>query len=93
MVFLKHADQHYRTTSGQPTGEAQNFRDALRLLIAMFGGLPASQFSPLKLKAVRERMIEAGLARSTINHRVGRIVHLFKWAVANELVPPRSTTG
>src|SRR5262249_11135074 len=27
-------------------------------------------------------------ARSTINQRVGRIVHLFKWAVENELVPP-----
>lgn len=33
-------------------------------------------------------MIESGLARSTINQRVGRIVHLFKWTVGNELVPP-----
>jgi hypothetical protein len=30
-------------------------------------------------------MIDAGLARTTINQRVGRIVRLFKWAVENEL--------
>src|SRR5206468_1395317 len=40
------------------------------------------------LKAVRQSMIEAGLARTTINQRVGRIVRLVKWAVENELVPP-----
>ena len=33
-------------------------------------------------------MIDSGLARTTINQRVGRIVRLFKWAVENELVPP-----
>ena len=45
-------------------------------------------FRPLALKAVRQAMIDAGLARTTINQRVGRIVRLFKWAVENELVPP-----
>ena len=32
-------------------------------------------------------MIDAGLARTTINQRVGRIVRLFKWAASEELVP------
>jgi hypothetical protein len=32
-------------------------------------------------------MIDAGLARGTINQRIGRIVHLFKWAASEELVP------
>jgi integrase len=33
-------------------------------------------------------MIDAGLARTTINQRVGRVVRLFKWAVESELVEP-----
>ena len=46
-------------------------------------------FGPLALKALRKAMIDAGLARTTINQRVGRIVRLFKWAVENEgWVPP-----
>jgi hypothetical protein len=32
-------------------------------------------------------MNDSGLARGKINQRVGRILHLFKWAVKNELFP------
>ena len=41
----------------------------------------------MKLKAVRHKMIEAGLLRGVVNQRVGRIVRMFKWAVAEEMVP------
>jgi integrase len=89
LTFLSgHAELHYRHADGTPTGGLANFRDSFRPLKELYGRATARQFSPLKLKAVRERMIETGLARSTINQRVGRIVHLFKWAVGNELVPP-----
>ena len=33
-------------------------------------------------------MIENGLCRRVINNRVGRIKRMFKWAVADELIPP-----
>ena len=32
-------------------------------------------------------MIESGLSRGVINNRIGRIKRMFKWAVAEELVP------
>jgi integrase len=32
-------------------------------------------------------MIDSGLCRNTINQRIGRIVHVFKWAASEELVP------
>jgi hypothetical protein len=41
----------------------------------------------LALKAVRERMIAAGLCRSTINANVGRVRRMFRWAVAEEHLP------
>jgi hypothetical protein len=86
--WTRHAEQHYRHADGTPTGELDNFRDSLRSLRRLYGESGASDFGPLKLQSVRQWMIEAGLARSTINQRVGRIVHVFKWGVANQLVPP-----
>jgi integrase len=89
LSFLSgHASVHYRHADGSPTGEVANFRDSFRPLKELYGRTPAVDFRPLKLKAVREKMIGAGLARGTINQRVGRIVHLFRWATENELVPP-----
>ena len=39
------------------------------------------------LRAVREEMVRAGLARTTINARVHKIRRVFKWASGVELVP------
>ena len=44
-------------------------------------------FGPKLLKAVRQRMVDAGLCRTTINTGIGRIRRMFRWAVAEELVP------
>jgi hypothetical protein len=44
LMFVAHADIYYRTPDGQPTGEADNFRAALKLPCAMFPGLPVSEF-------------------------------------------------
>jgi hypothetical protein len=86
--WTRHAEQHYRHPDGTPTGELSNSRDSLRTFRHLYGTTLARDFGPLALKAVRQTMIDAGLARTTINQRVGRIVRLFKWAVENELVPP-----
>jgi integrase len=85
--WTRHAEGHYRRGGGSPSGELANFRDSLRPLRQPHGRTPAAGFSPLKLKAVRQAMVDAGLARTTINQRVGRIVRVFKWAASEELVP------
>jgi integrase len=86
--WTRHAETHYRRVDGTPTGELANFRDSLRPLKDLYGATPAGEFGPLTLKVVRQVMIDAGLARTTVNQRVRRIIHLFKWAAENELVPP-----
>ena len=93
LAFWRHAERHYRRADGSQTGELGNFRDSLRPLRRLYGGTPAADFGPLALKAVRQAMIDAGLARTTINQRIGRIVHVFKWAVAQELVSPAVHQG
>ncbi len=86
--WTRHAEAHYRRADGTQTGELGNYRDSVRSLRQLFGNSLAKDFGPLALKAARQAMIESGLARGTINQRVGRIVRLFKWAASEELVPP-----
>jgi len=83
----RHVITHYRHPDGTPTSEQADFKLSLRPLRSLFGKLPAAEFSPLKLKALREHMVGAGLSRGVINQRVGRVRRVFRWGVAEELVP------
>jgi integrase len=38
-------------------------------------------------------MVDAGVSRGVVNHRMARIRRVFKWAVAEELVPPTVYQG
>jgi integrase len=87
LAFLRHAEQHYRHEDGTPTGEADNYREALRPLRALYGQVAARDFGPLALRAVREAMVKGGLSRGTVNARVNRVRRVFKWAASFELVP------
>ena len=80
--------QSYYVKDGQPTRELQAIRYALRPLVTLYGDTPVADFGSLKLKAVRQQMIDENLARSLINKRVNRIRHLFKRGIGNELAPP-----
>ncbi len=60
----------------------------MRPLKSLYGKLRVAEFSPLKLKAVRQKMIEADLCRNEVNKRIGRIKRMFKWGVENEVVEP-----
>jgi integrase len=87
LAFWKWAEVHYRRPDGAPTSELDNYRLSLRPLRELYGRLPVADFSPLKLKAVRQKMIDAGLCRTEINRRVARVARLFRWGVGEELVP------
>lgn len=86
-AFMTHAIDYYQSASGRPTGEADNFKEAAKPLFALYRDLPASDLSTDELKAVRMRMIESGIARSTINTRINRIRRIWKWAAKEKMVP------
>ncbi|MFA9476936.1 tyrosine-type recombinase/integrase [Phycisphaerales bacterium AB-hyl4] len=86
--FLTHADRHYVHSDGTPTSKHSDYRQTIKPLLALYADLPATEFSPRCLRAVRQRMVTAGLARNTINQRIRLIRHIFKWAAAWELVCP-----
>lgn len=85
--------EEFYSKDGKPTSELADMKYALRPLRILFGETLARDFGPLKLKEVRESMIDAGLSRGVVNRRVNRIRRFFKWAVAEELVPPMVCEG
>lgn len=78
--YLEHVDASY--TSNEP----RNIRLALRPAQELYGMTPAREFGPLALKVCRQRFVEGNLSRGEVNKRTRRIVRLFKWAVAEQLV-------
>lgn len=68
IAFIRHAEQHYWRADGTTTNELNECKAAFKPLKELSGALAVTDFSPLKLKAVREKMIEARcyLVRFTI---------------------------
>ncbi len=78
---------------GAPTKQLERVRRSLDLVLGLYGEILAQDFSPLKLKTVRQKMIELGWSRVHINHCVGCVKRCWKWAVAEELVPSATFEG
>ena len=90
LAYWKHAQSYYRRPDGSPSAEQENIKLSLRPLRKLYGMTTASEFGPIALKLVRQSLIDSGLARTTINQRVGKIVRVFRWGVENEMVPASS---
>ena len=87
VAFMEFAEGHYVGPDGTPSGEIINLREAVKPLRVLYGYTPADKFGPLGLRAVRDKMIDQGLSRTTINSRINRIRRVFRWAASVELVP------
>ena len=87
LAFWKHAEVHYRSQDGTPTGELENFRHSLRPLRKLYGMTPAAAFGPKALRSVQGEMVRSGLARTTINARINRIRQVYRWGVSQEMIP------
>jgi hypothetical protein len=87
LAFLEHAQRCYRRSDGTTTNEFFDFKLSVRPLRELYGTTPAALFTPQALKVVRKQMLEADLCRGVVNQRIGRIKRMFKWAVAEGLVP------
>jgi integrase len=94
---------YYRRPDSTLTQEVTTTLYSLRPLNYLYGGTLAREFGPLSLKAVRDLMIhgyehpkygpQSDLSRGVINQRVKIIRRLFRWAVAEEIVPAHVLHG
>ena len=87
LAYSRYCSAHYRKADGTLMAEHDHIRLAVRFARKLHGSTLAEEFGPLALKAVRQAMIDAGLARITINQRVARVVRMFRWAAENEMLP------
>jgi integrase len=90
--YWKHATGYYRK-GGKVTPEVNNIRVAVRPLKRLYGRTRVGDFTPLALKAIQEDMIASGLSRPGINARVNRIRRVFRWGVAECLIPSEILHG
>lgn len=88
LAYLDHAERHYRTPDGKPTSEIYEVRVVIRALRELYADSPVGGFGPLRVKAARQRLVNEGRSRTECNRRVAITKRIFKWAVAEELVPP-----
>ena len=86
LAYWNYAQSHYRK-NGRPTSQQGLIKPAVRPLVDLYGPTSASEFGPLSLKVIRDKMISADISLGVVNKYVGIIKRLFKWASENELVP------
>jgi len=92
LLYLRHVEQHYRK-NGRVTSEVACVRVALRYLMDECRATKVAEFGPRLLKRIRQRMIEDGVVRVSLNRHIGRIRRMVKWGVAEEHVAPQILTG
>jgi integrase len=103
LAFWRHAQAYYVKPDGSPSGEAGNYRVALRALKEMFGDTQAGKFGPKSLKMLRQQMTTerdgkdpvsgdavklTGWSRTYANRQIKRIQQVFRWAASEELLSP-----
>lgn len=87
-AYWLHAEKYYGFDKNKNRGDCHNLKAALGVLKRLYASLPAAKFGPLDLKAIQGEMVRSGWSRSYVNHTVGKVKRIFKWAVGEEMVPP-----
>ena len=84
--YIRWARLYYQK-AGKPTAEYNLVKTVLKRFRAECGHLDAAEFGPLKFKAFRQKLIDAGLTRVTVNHYMRHVLALFRMAAENEKLP------
>ena len=84
--YIKHCQKYYRK-HGKPTDEVATVKRVFKVVRELYGTESAEDFSPLKLKAVRQSMVNLKWCRKQINKHIGRVKRMFRWGVNEELIP------
>ena len=82
--YLEHCREYYQR-DGNPTQEYDS-HVYLRNKVESIVRCPANQVTPATIEGLREKWIRDGNTRKYINKSVGRIVRMYKWGAAKEMV-------
>jgi len=88
--YFKAVKARHHKADGTLTNHGQTIRAALRCLREEAGDHAAHDFGPKTLRQVRDAMATSGrFNREMVNRNTRYIVAAFRWAVTEELIPPR----
>lgn len=85
--YLDDRREYFGGSDGRPSRSYARVKIVVKLLMNHYPDLPVDEFGPLRLRAIRERLIEQGQSRRYINELVSQIKLLFGWGCSLELVP------
>ena len=88
VAYLEHTEVYYRTPDGQPGREHGLICEVSRIVRREAGNDCAENFGPLRLIAIREKMVASGWTRKYINKQVDRVRRMFRWAASREMISP-----
>jgi integrase len=84
--YLRFAQGYYRR-DGEPTRSLERVQTALKALRKSYAHTLVSDFGPLALQALQHKLAASELSRRYVNYLVDTIRRMFKWGVAQEVVP------
>lgn len=68
-------------------------KGVIRIVRQLFGETFANDFGPLRLRTVRDAMLESGWSIGFVNRQIKRLRLMLKWGVSFELVSPAVVEG
>jgi integrase len=83
-----HFGKSYYRKNGLPTRTQERIKLSLKRLRQLYGPTPAVGFGPLALQALQQTFVREGKARPYVNCLIDQTKRVFKWGVAQELIPP-----
>jgi integrase len=84
LLYSQYAASHYMK-NGKQTSEVGLIKKALKWMNQVCRDVSLADIRPRHLKESRRRMVESGLARTTVNKFIQRIRRAVKWSVSEEL--------
>lgn len=84
VLYLRAMKIKFGKDSNEPTYRSYAIRDCNKL----FSSMPAKEFLPPQLKAVRAEIIKSGCVRRTANKRTQQLIKMFQWAVEEGYAEP-----
>lgn len=81
--YLDYAKVYYGDI---PRGRYRNLAATIKAAGLFYADLPAAEFSPKKLKVLRQSFVDAGHTPGHCNTCVQRVIGVFRWGAEEELI-------
>ncbi|MFP4193264.1 MAG: hypothetical protein ACLFU6_14485, partial [Candidatus Hydrogenedentota bacterium] len=87
LAYWQHAQDYY----GPESKETGVIKNVLRRLREHMGAIAAQDLGPKALRGFMEALADAGHTRYLVNRHRAIVIRMYRWAVAEELVPAAVT--